>query len=102
MKKLTSSFLLILILSFSFVGQTPFDGCPPEGKRKKTPSNPTGKVPVKEQAMNRMKNRDDITGPIDHSVTIQTLIAAKEETDIGLIKAERIKIRERTTGTEKY
>jgi hypothetical protein len=78
-KRLT---FVVLILFISINAQTPFDGCAPEGKRKKTASNPTGKVPAKEAAMNRLKNRDDITGTIDHSITIQTLMAAKEETDI--------------------
>jgi hypothetical protein len=82
MKRLASILVTILILS-SVYAQTPFDGCAPEGRRKKTESNPTGKVPAKEQAMNRMKNRDNITGTIDHSVTIQTLMAAKEEIDIN-------------------
>ncbi|MDX6610938.1 MAG: hypothetical protein QOD75_124 [Blastocatellia bacterium] len=82
--KLLPLLLLAIVLLFPITAfsQSPFDGCAPEGKRKKTASNPTGKVPVKEAAMNRMKNRDDITGSIDHSVTIETLMAAKEEADI--------------------
>jgi hypothetical protein len=75
-------FAVVLLYPATTYSQSPFDGCPPEGKRKKTAKNKTGKVPDKEAAMNRMKNRDDITGPIDHSVTIETLMAAKEETDI--------------------
>jgi len=73
---------LVLILFISVQAQTPFDGCPPEGKRNKTKSNPTGKVPAKEAAMNRMKNRDDITGSIDRSITIQDMIKAKNQTDL--------------------
>jgi len=79
MKRLT---FVVLILFISVHAQTPFDGCAPEGKRKKTASNPTGKVPAKEAAMNRMKNRDDVTGSIDHSITIQDLINSPEETDL--------------------
>ena len=75
-------FAVVLLYPVSINSQTPFDGCAPEGKRKKTTKNKTGKVPAKEAAMNRLKNRDGITGSIDHSVTIQTLMAAKEETDI--------------------
>ena len=75
MKRLT---LLVLILFISAHGQTPtsFDGCAPEGKRKK------GNVPAKEAAMNRMKNRDDITGSINHSINIQDLIKSPEQTDL--------------------
>ena len=75
MKRLT---LVVLILFISVQAQTPtsFDGCAPEGKRKK------GNLPPKEAAMNRMKNRDDITGTIDHSITIQDLIKAKEQTSL--------------------
>jgi len=75
-------FAFLLLYPVTTYSQTPFDGCAPEGKRKKTATNKTGKVPAKEAAMNRMKNRDDITGTIDHSITIQALMAAKEETDI--------------------
>jgi hypothetical protein len=74
--------VVILILFISVNAQTPFDGCAPEGKRKKTTKNPTGKVPEKEAAMNRMKNRDDITKPIDRSITIQTLIDSPEAMDL--------------------
>jgi len=75
LKRLT---VVILILFVSANAQTPtsFDGCAPEGKRKK------GKVPAREAAMNRMKNRDDITGSIDHSITIQDLIKSPEQTDL--------------------
>lgn len=83
MKRLSLLFVFLLLFPVVTYSQTPFDGCAPEGRRKKTPKNKTGKVPAKEAAMNRMKNRDDITGPIDHSITIQTLMTAKEETDIN-------------------
>jgi len=73
---------VVLILFISVNAQTPFDGCAPEGKRKKTATNKTGKVPAKEAAMNRMKNRDGITGSIDHSITIQDLINSPEQTDL--------------------
>jgi hypothetical protein len=73
MKRLT---LVILILFISAHAQTPFDGCAPEGKRK------NGEVPAREAAMNRMKNRDDITGRINHSITIQNLIKSPEQTDL--------------------
>src|SRR5436190_12142076 len=89
MKRLISS-LLILFLSILTFAQTSFDGCPPEGRRQKTSKNKTGKVPAKEAAMNRMKNRDEITGSIDHSITIQSLIRAKEETDIDSNKPIQI------------
>ncbi len=84
MKRLTSIFFVLALLftPVTIYSQTSFDGCVPEGKRKKTSNNPTGKVPAKEAAMNRLKNRDDITGDIDHSITIQSLMAAKEETDL--------------------
>jgi hypothetical protein len=84
MKGIAPLFLTLLLLSAFVFAQTPFDGCAPEGARKK------GKVPAKEAAMNTMKNRDDITGSIDHSVTIQSLIAAKEETDLDETKPVQI------------
>lgn len=82
MKRL--SFLLIFFFSISVAAQRPtsFDGCEPQGKRKSSPSNPTGAVPAKEAAMNLMKNRNDITGRINHSITIQDLIDSPEETDL--------------------
>lgn len=73
MKRIT---LVVLILFISAQAQTSFDGCAPGGKRK------NGNVPAREAAMNRMKNRDGITGSIDHSITIDTLMKAREETDI--------------------
>jgi len=83
MKRLTLIILLfVLLFPVTSYSQTPFDGCAPEGKRKKTAKNKTGKVPAKEAAMNRMKNRDDITGSIDHSITIQDLIKTPEQADL--------------------
>jgi hypothetical protein len=90
MKRLAFILFAVVLLSPAIYSQTPFDGCAPEGARKKTPTNKTGKVPDKEAAMNRMKNRDNITGSIDSSVTIQSLIAAKEETDLDQNKPVRI------------
>ena len=83
MKRLTLIlFATTLLYPVIIHSQTPFDGCAPEGKRKKTATNKTGTVPAKEAAMNRMKNRDDITGSIDHSITIQDLIDSPEQTDL--------------------
>jgi hypothetical protein len=91
MKRLTLIlFAFILLCPVAVYSQSPFDGCAPEGARKKNPSNPTGSVPAKEAAMNRMKNRDKVTGSIDHSVTIQSLIAAKNETDLDETKPVQI------------
>lgn len=72
------SVLLVVLLLYPIVtsSQTPFDGCAPEGKRAK------GKVPAKEAAMNRMKNRDDVNVRINHSITIQDLIDSPEQTDL--------------------
>ena len=83
MKRLTLIlFAVVLLYPVTVYSQSSFDGCAAEGKRKKTTKNPTGKVPPREAAMNRMKNRDDVTGSIDHSITIQTLIDSPEETDL--------------------
>jgi hypothetical protein len=89
--------LVITILFISVHAQTPFDGCAPEGKRAK------GKVPVKEAAMNAMKNRDDITVPIDHSITIQDLIKSPEQTDLDENTAVEIKgfVADVIAGTDK-
>jgi hypothetical protein len=38
-------------------------------------------VPAKEAAMNGMKKRDDVE-EIDHPITIQDLIKAREQTDL--------------------
>jgi hypothetical protein len=82
MKRLTLILFAILLLwPVTIYSQSSFDGCPPEGKRKKTKKNKTGKVPEKEAAMNRMKNRDDV-GTIDHSITIQDLISSPNEDDL--------------------
>jgi hypothetical protein len=82
MKRLIILLAIVLFVPINPNAQTPFDGCAPEGKRKKTATNKTGKVPAKEAAMNRMKNRDGITGSIDHSITIQDLINSPEQTDL--------------------
>src|SRR6185369_17245593 len=73
--KLLTSIIFALVLLYPVYSQTPFDGCAPEGKRKK------GSLPAREAAMNRMKNRDDV-GTIDHSITIQDLIKSPEQTDL--------------------
>jgi hypothetical protein len=80
MKRITLIlFAFLFLYPITTYSQSSFDGCAPEGRRK------SGAVPpAKEAAMNRMKNRDEITGNIDHSITIQSLIAAKEETDLDL------------------
>ena len=82
MKRLSFLFVFLLLYPVVISSQTPFDGCAPEGKRKKTAKNKTGKVPAKEAAMNRMKNRDEVTGSIDHSITIKDLINSPEQTDL--------------------
>ena len=82
-------FAFLLLYPVAIYSQSPFDGCAPEGKRKKTATNKTGKVPAKEAAMNRMKNRDEV-GTIDHSITIQDLIDSPEETDLDQTKAVEI------------
>jgi|SRR5215216_6010342 len=82
MKCLAFLFVFLLLYPLVICSQTPFDGCAPEGKRKKTATNKTGKVPEKEAAMNRMKNRDEITGSIDHSITIEDLINSPDQTDL--------------------
>lgn len=40
--------------------------------------------------MNRLKNRDEITGSIDHSITIQDLINSPEETDLDTTRPVQI------------
>lgn len=82
MKRFSFLLILVLLLSLNLYGQTAFKGCAAEGKRKKTTKNPGRTVPAKEAAMNRMKNREDITGSIDHSIAIQDLINSPEQADL--------------------
>jgi hypothetical protein len=61
---------------------TSFDGCKAQGKRKITDKNPTGEVPIREQGLNVLKNRGTKPSRIKRSITLDSLIAAKEETDL--------------------
>ena len=90
MKRLHFSLLLICVLSFVAAAQGPFDGCPAKGKRKLTHKNPTGKVPVREQGLNVRKNRDAIPTTIDHTITLDSLIKAKEEPDLNFNSAAEV------------
>src|SRR6266404_4714726 len=83
MKRIDCSLLLILFVSMASFSQAPFKGCPATGQRKTSNSNKAGKVPVREQGLNRLKNRDSKPSSIDHSVTLDTLIKAREEPDLN-------------------
>jgi len=77
---------LLIIPAF---GQTSFKGCPAQGRRNKSKSNPKGTVPTREQGLNVRKNRG--TAPpvsnIDNKITLASLIKAKEETSLDFKKA---------------
>ena len=82
MKRL--SVLLLLTLSICVYGQRPtsFESCKAQGKRRASDSNPTGKVPIREQGLNLLKNRGTKPTRIKRSITLDSLVGAKEETDL--------------------
>lgn len=92
MRKLAILLISFCCISFVSYGQTAFDGCPAEGKRKATKKNAKGNVPTREQGLNVRKNRG--TSPsaakIVNSLTLASLISAKEEPDLDFNKAATI------------
>lgn len=77
--------ILLFLIAFPVHAQrsTSFDGCKAQGKRKITSSNPTGRVPIREQGLNLLKNRGTKPTRINRSITLDSLIAAREETDLN-------------------
>ena len=92
MRKLSILLIVLGCISFATYGQTAFDGCPAEGKRKATKKNPKGNVPTREQGLNVRKNRgtSPTTTKIDGGLTLISLITAKEEPDLDFSKAATI------------
>jgi len=81
------SVLVLAFFCFSFLSdaQTSFKGCPAIGKHKDGK-----KVGVREGGLNVRKNRGKKPTKIDHAITLQSLITAKEETDLDFNKAVQI------------
>ena len=67
--------LVCLISSISY-SQRPraFDGCPPEGKGKRTEKNPTGSLSQFFVNLNLLKNRHQTPSHIDRSITLTEIL----------------------------
>ena len=82
-----SWFVLLIVLAFPAVSlcQTSFKGCPTIGRHK------SGKKSgIREGGLNVRKNRDKIPTVIARTVTLDSLIKAKEEPDLDFNKAVEI------------